>query len=200
MADKVSFLILEKSYVIRSGLLQIITDFPETGKVYELETRKNLHKTLKKENPDVLIVNAKLTDDIPDFITVIKEKNKNIKSVVFAGTKRANDNFPGFDLKISVDEAKNDIIEKLKKLIRSIRPEISEDTNELSEREKDIVKQVALGKTNKEISEILFISIHTVMTHRKNITRKLGIKTVSGLTVYAILNNLIKIDETKPYG
>ena len=50
-------------------------------------------------------------------------------------------------------------------------------------------------KTNKEIADNLFISAHTVITHRKNITRKLGIKTVSGLTVYAILNKIIQMEE-----
>ncbi len=69
------------------------------------------------------------------------------------------------------------------------------DNNTLSERELSILKLVALGNTNNEIAERLFISTHTVMTHRKNITRKLGIKTVSGLTVYAILNQHIKMEE-----
>ncbi len=68
---------------------------------------------------------------------------------------------------------------------------------QLSERENEILRLVALGLTNNEIGEKLFISVHTVMTHRKNITRKLGIKTVSGLTVYAILNKLIIAEELK---
>jgi len=49
--------------------------------------------------------------------------------------------------------------------------------------------------TSKEIAEKLFLSAHTVITHRKNITTKLGIKTISGLTVYAILNNIISIGD-----
>lgn len=69
----------------------------------------------------------------------------------------------------------------------------SEET--LSDREKEIVKLVALGNTNKEISDSLFISPHTVITHRKNITAKLGIKTIAGLTVYAMLNGIINPDE-----
>jgi DNA-binding CsgD family transcriptional regulator len=44
----------------------------------------------------------------------------------------------------------------------------------------------------------LFLSVHTVTTHRKNITKKLGIKTVSGLTVYALLNKIIKMDDLQP--
>lgn len=67
------------------------------------------------------------------------------------------------------------------------------DKGELSEREKEILVNVAQGLLNKEIADKLNISINTVITHRKNITRKTGIKTVAGLTVYAILNNLIDI-------
>lgn len=63
--------------------------------------------------------------------------------------------------------------------------------NELSKREKEILVYVAQGMLNKEIAYKLNISIYTVITHRKNITRKTGIKTVAGLTVYALLNNLI---------
>ena len=65
--------------------------------------------------------------------------------------------------------------------------------DELSDREKEILVSVAQGLLNKEIADRLNISINTVITHRKNITRKTGIKTVAGLTVYAILNNLIDI-------
>ena len=65
---------------------------------------------------------------------------------------------------------------------------------ELSAREKEILIAVAQGKLNKEIADQYNISIHTVITHRKNITRKTGIKTVAGLTVYALLNNLIDMN------
>jgi regulator of cell morphogenesis and NO signaling len=64
----------------------------------------------------------------------------------------------------------------------------------LSAREKEILVCVAKGMLNKEIADAENISIHTVITHRKNITRKTGIKTTPGLTVYAILNNLIDIN------
>jgi DNA-binding CsgD family transcriptional regulator len=70
------------------------------------------------------------------------------------------------------------------------------DENELTLREKEILRQVAMGLSNKEIADTLFISIHTVITHRKNITGKLGIKSISGLTVYAIINRLIDPDLT----
>ncbi len=62
---------------------------------------------------------------------------------------------------------------------------------QLSPRESDVLKLVATGHSNKQISDNLFISIHTVITHRKHITTKLGIKSISGLTLYAVINNLI---------
>ena len=63
----------------------------------------------------------------------------------------------------------------------------------LSDREKEVLAEVARGYLNKEIADRLNISINTVITHRKNITRKTGIKTTPGLTVYALLNGLVDI-------
>ncbi len=72
------------------------------------------------------------------------------------------------------------------------------ESSDLTTREKDVLKLVALGHSNKEIADQLFISIHTVISHRKNLTEKLGIKSSSGLTDYAILNQLIDTDSINP--
>lgn len=71
----------------------------------------------------------------------------------------------------------------------------SEGNKELSSREIDVLKLIVKGITNKEIADKLNISLNTVLTHRKNITAKLGIKTVSGLTFYAIMNGIISGDD-----
>ena len=65
------------------------------------------------------------------------------------------------------------------------------ESHDLSERERDVLVLVAKGYTNKEIATELFISPHTVISHRKNIVHKTGIRSVAGLTVYAVLNKLI---------
>ncbi len=79
------------------------------------------------------------------------------------------------------------------------KPEAKDDlpaeNAELSEREKDILIALAQGLINKEIADRLCISTHTVISHRKNIVRKTGIKTVSGLTLYALFNNFVSKDE-----
>jgi DNA-binding CsgD family transcriptional regulator/iron-sulfur cluster repair protein YtfE (RIC family) len=73
----------------------------------------------------------------------------------------------------------------------------NKESEGLSEREKDIVCAVAKGLSNKEIADQLFISIHTVITHRRNISRKLSIHSPAGLTVYAILNKLVDIEDLR---
>lgn len=65
------------------------------------------------------------------------------------------------------------------------------DQEELSQREIDVLRLIASGMINKEIAESLGISVNTVLSHRKNITAKLGIRSVSGLTFYAMMNGLI---------
>lgn len=74
-------------------------------------------------------------------------------------------------------------------------PLANENSKELSGRETDVLRWVVKGGTNKEIADRLNISLNTVLSHRKNITAKLGIKTVSGLTFYAIMNGLVSGDE-----
>ena len=71
----------------------------------------------------------------------------------------------------------------------------NEDGETLTERERQIVACVVRGLTNREVAEHLFISINTVLTHRRNISRKLDIHSVSGLTIYAIVNGIVQIDE-----
>ena len=66
---------------------------------------------------------------------------------------------------------------------------------ELTSREKDIVTAIARGLSNKEIADRLFISVHTVATHRRNICAKLNIHSASGMTIFAILHGLISMEE-----
>ena len=67
----------------------------------------------------------------------------------------------------------------------------------LSDREKDVIVGVVQGLTNKEIAEKLFIAPNTVMTHRRNIAKKLQIHTAAGLTIYAIVNQLVDLSNVK---
>ncbi len=89
----------------------------------------------------------------------------------------------------------SDLIEQLGALI--VPTQESAISTNLSQREIEVLKLVAMGFINKEIAETLSISINTVLTHRRNITAKLGIKSVSGLGVYALMNGYIRESDLK---
>jgi DNA-binding CsgD family transcriptional regulator len=99
----------------------------------------------------------------------------------------------GFDETIEKEDNERTIFRKLEKQVLTLSKSDSglNQAGEISDREKEVLRLVALGMTNKEIAEKLYISSHTVITHRKNITSKLGIKTIAGLTVYAVIHKLI---------
>ena len=88
----------------------------------------------------------------------------------------------------------SDISQRISKMITG-GDEASQEA--LSEREKEIIVCVVQGMSNKEIADHLFISTNTVMSHRRNIARKLQIHSPAGLTIYAIVNNLVDISTVK---
>ncbi|MBR1406169.1 MAG: response regulator transcription factor [Bacteroidales bacterium] len=100
-----------------------------------------------------------------------------------------------YDETFSLYDEPTTIIRKLRAALEGRQESGKTEGEELSAREKEILVCVAKGMLNKEIADQFNISIYTVITHRKNITRKTGIKTVAGLTVYALLNNLIDVGD-----
>ena len=72
-----------------------------------------------------------------------------------------------------------------------------DEAADLSERERDVLRRVAMGLSNKEIADKMFISVNTVMTHHRNIARKTGIHAAAGLTIYAIVHGIVSVDELK---
>ena len=97
---------------------------------------------------------------------------------------------------VSIYDSADMVLSRLSAAVeQSAAPQNRNEGDELSSRERDILTAVARGKTNKEIADELNLSVHTVMTHRKNISHKLGINYISGLTVYAILNKLIDVTD-----
>lgn len=98
-----------------------------------------------------------------------------------------------YDGVLSLYDSPATLIQKVREALSAPVEMQKNEGEELSIREKEILVCVAQGMLNKEIADRLCLSIHTVITHRKNITRKTGIKTVAGLTVYALMNGLIEM-------
>ena len=76
--------------------------------------------------------------------------------------------------------------------------QVKEADTELTRREIEVLQLLTKGYSNKEIADQLFVSTHTVISHRKNISEKTGIKSASGLTMYAILKKIIDVSDINP--
>lgn len=100
----------------------------------------------------------------------------------------------GFDENVPVRSVKGDAGIGCTEEVRQTAVDENGDVV-LTLRERDIVRAIARGLSNKEIAEQLFLSVHTVTTHRRNITNKLNIHSPSGLTIYALMHGLISLRE-----
>lgn len=97
---------------------------------------------------------------------------------------------------LNIYDNQNAIINKVNECLNTYGEKSDEGfINELTKREIDVLQLVSKGLANKEVADKLSISIHTVISHRKNISEKTGIKSASGLTMYAVLKKIIDIDE-----
>ena len=191
---QVNFLIISGSYVCRTGLRSLLEEMEITGRVHLAE---DADKALKAQ-ADILFIDT--TGALPAGIL---EEGGSAGGTVLVGLLPVAGKTPPdgglYNYFLDLSLSKSELLAEIRKIIREsgFEESLTPQEEKLSEREKTILRFVALGFTNRDIAEKLFISTHTVITHRKNITRKIGIKTVSGLTVYALLNHLVEMDEIK---
>lgn len=109
------------------------------------------------------------------------------KTVLLALDNSHNEDFKT----LCINENESDIINNINVLLAGSHEKDNNSPNALSQREIEVLRLIASGKINKEIATELNISINTVLSHRKNLTSKLGIKSISGLTFYAMMNGII---------
>lgn len=157
-------------------------------------SEKRLGEKVVNKKPEFVIIDPESIDD--NLIPILREigDDPDIKTIGLISSY-TNDNIVSrFSYTLNREDNKYKIIEELQKIVGNNNSH-SDNEQVISKREIEILRNLSLGLTNQEVADKLFLSIHTVMTHRKKITRKLGIKTVSGLTVYALINNIVDIRE-----
>lgn len=185
---KTRVLIIEPSEVIVEGLSSLLASQTRFKVLPPLSGVEGIEERLITGKPDVVVLNPTLLSHPSQLlcdrrIPVVALVYQYVEPLVL---KR-------YDGVIDIRDSRGAIGEALVRATQSSQPAASSPTAsyELSRRETDVLVQVARGMTNKEIADQLNVSVHTVISHRKNIMHKTGIKSVAGLTVYAILHNLI---------
>ena len=123
-----------------------------------------------------------------------------MKIVALASAAYSDSLLARYDEVIGMHDSTEQIKQRLDRLYappESPADDAADSGEQLSDREKEILVLVVKGHTNKEIAQQLYLSTHTVITHRRNIARKLEIHSTSGLTVYALVNKLVELEDFK---
>ena len=199
MASKKSLFLIIPSMIVARGLEAIVS---EAGEFRVEGILSDLSRTgesrLLNVDADAVIIDPSVFD------SGSRPGGRNLLSsltpapvVAIETVLSSEEDLKQYDAVINLFDPPSAIIRKVRSAIESRQESPRTEGEELSAREKEILICVAKGMLNKEIADLYNISIYTVITHRKNITRKTGIKTVAGLTVYALLNNLIDMNSVE---
>ena len=197
-SDK-KIIIVEPSPIVSAGLASYFDDMKQVSIVSQLDRIDRMEEKLAAYNPDILIINPLLIayDTNEHFLKICRDFS-NVIPVALVTSYVDASILKQFKDVIEINDSKQKVVTKIFNLLSDNKlTQDKTESIELSNRETDVLVALVKGMTNKEISDKLYISVHTVITHRKNIVRKTGIKSVSGLTVYALLNNLV--DESEIY-
>lgn len=192
--------VAETSVIIRGGIVVALKRIPDANvQPVEVTSLDTLRECVRMHSPDILIVNP-LFGGWFDVVSFREEfADLNLKIVCLLCSVVDSNMLKGYDEKFSVCDNIDTIADKINNLLHiPVEEEEPEAESEpLSQREKEIIICVVKGMTNKAIADQLFLSIHTVITHRRNIARKLQIHSPSGLTIYAIVNKLVALQDVK---
>lgn len=199
--DVLKMAIAETSVIVRTGLALVLKRM-QGMKILPIEvvSPDSLADCMRLHKPDVLIINPAF----PGYFDIRKfredPQHAGVKCIALLCSMGDNSILKYYDDTFSLYDDPEDMKEKLNRLLNLSGQEDGRGGQEvLSSREKEIVTCVVKGMTNKEIADALFLSTHTVITHRRNIARKLQIHSPAGLTIYAIVNKLVEIQDIKDY-
>jgi DNA-binding NarL/FixJ family response regulator len=193
---RINIAIIEPSAIIYEGLSNILL---QKGcahyNVYHFDNIEEISREIPTLKIDLVISNP---FQIKNNIKIFNFHRKNGSSVPWVALVYSffeREIIDLFDAVIQITDPPEAITSTIQNLISLKCQCKSEPREQLTRRETEVLKHLVQGLSNKEIADGLNISIHTVISHRKNIVQKTGIKSQSGLTIYAISNNIINIED-----
>ncbi len=195
--------VAERSLIVRVGALAALKRALEPGVSYlEIARPEDFNTRVASFLPNIIIVGPTFADGFFRVSDVAANKSLGLGSVRFVALLSnlvPTEALSGYDAQISIFDSEDVIRQVIVNLLADAEPpeESSAEGEPLSDREKQVVHGVVSGLTNKEIAAEMNISTFTVLTHRRNIARKLNIHSSVALAIYAISNKLVSVDELK---
>lgn len=202
--------IADSNVIVREGLKSILNEIDGASIIGESENSGELIAMLVNKSPDVLFINYAsalilegdvelIMNTMPDIRVVgITERPERVSVL-----KYIQNNIDGHLLyscdKEEIKDCVNSVLDNERFFCGKVLEVMNFEDNQksfscegirLSKRELEVIEFVAKGLSNKEIAEEMFLSVHTILTHRKNLMNKLGIKNTAGLVVYAVQNGI----------
>ncbi len=191
---KNKIIIIEFSEIIKEGLTRILTSCFKEFDIINLDNFEDLQIYTEKEDFSLIILNSEIIKNRLPKACDILAGFRYAKILGIITNNYYRECISLFDDVIYMNDSRETIISIIKKHVcKPAKKKIHRE--KLTNRELDVLKLLVKGYSNKQIAVELFISMHTVVTHRKNITDKLGIKSIAGLTIYGIINNIVNVDD-----
>lgn len=196
MEKPIKVVLIESSFLIISGIEKMLAELPGMLLTDVFDgSEKNLAGSISETKPDILLINPEKADVKLNLLLKTFENSEKIIVIGLCFSNTPTNVASHFRHKLDINSEKHELLVQFKSIVKPILKSENKEDLSLTEREKNILRLVALGFTSIAIADKLFLSIHTVNTHRKNILKKLGIKTVSGLMVYALMNDIVNMQE-----
>lgn len=187
--------VMETSTILFEGLAQVLGKHGPGLKIQRISDLNDFFTLRTRFQFQLGILNPTLIQGNTKTFNQLKSQLPEIKWIAMVSTLTPPDIISMFDQSFTIADSSEYIIGQINHFLSDTSRTNREQASEpLSEREIEVLKLLAIGLPSKEIADKLSISTHTVITHRKNITQKTSIKSISGLTIYAVLNKYIQLD------
>lgn len=191
----VKIIVLENSPIIREGIQALLTNVERVNTVTFVASLDELEGLIKYPFESIILINPSFILTNTNQFNQLKSKIEQTKWIGIIYSHFPVSILNKLDGEIDIYDSRKNFSSKLTKWIETDGNDNYNNKETLTDREIDVLKLLAEGFSNKEIADNLNISVNTVITHRKNISQKTGIKSVSGLTIYAVVQNLISLDD-----
>lgn len=192
---KFNIYIIEPSDIVFEGISYILLKYANHINVYRLESIEEMELITKNTETNVILINPNCClGSIKNFQN-IKKNYYEFWWVAIVYNIFRDDILNQFDSVINIFDPAEKIVFSFNDLLRNLPNQETVEASQLTDREVEVLKEMVKGLSNKDISEKFSISIHTVVSHAKNISRKTGIKSRSALAIYALTNKLFSLEE-----